>query len=135
MANQNTSKGLNIALWVAQSLLAVVYVMAGSNKLFQPIAELAKMLPWVTDIPTGLVRFIGVSELLGGVGLLLPALLRIIPALTPVAAVGLTIIQVLAMFFHLSKGETSVIGVNLLFMVIAVFIAWGRFQRAPIYAK
>ncbi len=77
MTNSNSSKWMNISLWVVQGLLAVMFLMAGANKLFQSIPELSKMLPWVTQVPEGLVRFIGFSELLGGIGLLLPAILRI----------------------------------------------------------
>lgn len=128
-------KSLSIALWVVQVLLAALYIMAGSSKLFQPIAELAKMLPWATEMPAGVVRFIGLSELLGGIGLLLPSLLRIQPQLTPMAAIGLAVVQLLATGFHISRGETSVIGVNILFMALAVFVAWGRTKKAPIAAK
>lgn len=135
MSTQNSTKGLNIALWIVQFLLAALYLMAGSTKLFQPIEELVKTLPWVTEMPAGLVRFIGLSELLGGIGLVVPALLRIQPRLTPLAATGLVAVQVLAFGFHLSRGETSMIGMNALFALLAAFVAWGRFMKAPIHAK
>ena len=135
MANQNASKGLNITLWVAQILLGALNMMAGSMKLFQPIEALTQTLPWVNETPSSLVRFIGLSELAGGLGLLLPSLLRIKPGLTPIAAIGLVAVQVLATAFHISRGETSVIGINLVFAGIAAFIAWGRMKRAPIMAK
>jgi putative oxidoreductase len=130
-----SNKGLNIALWITQVLLAALYLMAGSTKLFQPIEEIVKMLPWVSETPAGLVRFIGLSELLGGIGLLLPAILRIQPKLTVFAAIGLTIVQVLAAGFHLSRGETAVIGMNFLLIAMAVFIAWGRTKKVPIAPK
>ena len=135
MSTTSNSKVLNITLWIAQLLLASLFLMAGTGKLFQPIEELSKMLPWVNDVPVGLVRFIGLSEALGGLGLLLPALLRIKPGLTPLAALGLAVIQVLALFFHLSKGEYSVIVINLVFLGIAGFVAWGRSKKAPILAR
>ncbi len=135
MSTTSNSNKLNIALWVVQVLLAALYLMAGSTKLFQPIEEMAKMLPWVAEAPAGVVRFIGLSELLGGVGLLLPSILRIQPGLTPIAAVGLAVIQLLATIFHISKGESSVIGANILFMAMALFVAWGRMAKAPILAK
>jgi putative oxidoreductase len=128
-------KGLHIALWVAQVLLALMFIMTGFMKLGQPIEELAKSLPWVTQVPAAFVKFIGISELLGGFGLLLPAALRIKPILTPWAAIGLAVIMVLASGFHLSRGESSVIGMNLVLAAIALFIAWGRFKKAPIYPK
>ncbi len=135
MADSSPSRALTIGLWVAQVLLAAMFLMTGSMKLFQPIGELAKALPWVLSVPVGLVRFIGISELLGGLGLLLPSLLRIRPSLTPLAALGLTVVMVLASAFHLSRGEAPVIGMNLVLAAIAVFIAWGRSKKAPIPAK
>lgn len=133
-SNSKQSKGLNIALWIVQSLLAVMFLMAGSSKLFQPIAELSKMLPWVTSVSEGLVRFIGGSELLGGLGLLLPSILRIKPNLTPLAALGLAVVMVLAAIFHINRGEYSAIGMNALLIALALFIAWGRTKKAPITA-
>jgi putative oxidoreductase len=135
MENQKSSKVVNIVLWVFQGLLAAMFIMAGASKLFQTISELANSLPWVTEVPEGLVRFIGISELLGGLGLLLPSLLRIKPILTPVAALGLAAVMVLASIFHISRGETSVIGMNFVIMAIALFVAWGRMKKAPIHAK
>jgi hypothetical protein len=93
------------------------------------------MLPWATEVPAAMVRFIGLSELLGGLGLLLPSILRIKPQLTPWAAIGLVAVQVLAAIFHLSRGESGVIGVNVLFIALAAFVAWGRMKKAPISAK
>lgn len=135
MTNSNPSKGLNIALSVVQSLLAAMFLMAGANKLFQSISELSKMLPWVTEVPEGLVRFIGISELLGGLGLLLPSIFRIKPILTPIAAIGLSVVMLLATFFHISKGEASVIAMPIVFMAMAVFVAWGRTKKVPIQSK
>ncbi|MBL7829865.1 MAG: DoxX family protein [Saprospiraceae bacterium] len=135
MTNTNTSKGLHIALWVVQSLLAIMFLMAGANKLFQSIPELAKMLPWVTQVPEGMVRFIGISELIGGLGLLLPSILRVKPNLTPYAAIGLAVIMLFATIFHIMQGETSVIAMPIIFMVMAVFVAWGRSKRVPILAR
>lgn len=130
-----SNRGLNIALWITQFLLAALFLMAGSTKLFQPINEIAKMLPWAAEMPAGMVRFIGLSELLGGIGLLLPSILRIQPKLSVFAAIGLALVQVLAAGFHISRGETSVIGMNFLFMAMAVFVAWGRAKKVPIASK
>lgn len=132
---QNNRKVLNIALWAAQIILALVFLMAGFSKSSQPIEELGKMLPWVTEVPVALVRFIGVSELLGGVGLLLPAALRIKPNLTPLAALALAIVMVFALVFHILKGEYSALGINIAFGAIAYFIYWGRTKKVPITAK
>lgn len=128
------NKGLNIALWVAQGLLAAMFLMAGFMKTTTPIAELGASMPWVNELPN-LVRFIGISELLAGIGLLLPSILRIQPKLTPLAALGIVAIMVLAAIFHATRGEYSAIGMNVVFGAIAGFVAWGRTNKVPISAK
>ena len=136
-AHTFTSPGnrpLNIALWVAQGLLALTFGFAGLPKLTTPIAQLAQQAPWVADLPW-LVRFIGISEVLGAVGLILPAATRVKPALTPLAAVGLLSIMVLAAAFHGYRGEWSFIGINVVLGGIAAFIAWGRFGRSRIEGR
>lgn len=135
MTSSNSSKKINIALWIVQSLLAAIFVMAGANKLFQPIPELAKMLPWVTSVPLAMVKFIGLSELLGGMGMLLPSLLRIKPVLTAYAALGIALVMIFATIFHISRGEVSVIGINFVFMAMATFVAWGRMKKVLITPK
>ena len=92
-------------------------------------------LPWAAQVPEALVRFIGVAEVLGAVGLILPSLLRIQPKLTPIAAVGLALVMLFAVVFHISRGETPMIGMNFILIAIAAFIAWGRFKKAPIAPK
>jgi putative oxidoreductase len=128
-------KTLNIAFWVAQALLASMFLMTGIMKSTQPIEELGKSMPWVNDFSVAMVRFIGVSELLGSIGLLLPALLRIKPILTPLAALGLFTIMVFAFIYHITKGEYQVLGFNLILGAIALFIAWGRYKKVPIQPK
>jgi putative oxidoreductase len=128
-------KGLNIALWIGQVFLAGMFIMAGIMKVSQPIDQLSQMLPWTAQIPEILVRFIGISEALGAVGLLLPALLRIKPVLTPIAATGLALVQLFAIAFHLSRGEAPAIVINIILLLVAVFIAWGRFKKVPVTTK
>ncbi|MFK7906266.1 MAG: DoxX family protein [Chitinophagales bacterium] len=135
MTNQTNNKAINIALWVAQVLLGAMFLMAGAMKASQPVEALAASLPWVTSSPIELVRFIGISELLGGLGLLLPSILRIKPFLTVWAAYGLALVMLLAALFHGSRGEFSAIGVNVVLIAIFGFIAWGRSKKAPIAAK
>ena len=125
-------KGLHIALWVVQALLAVAFGMAGVMKLFTPIHELATNLPWAADVPEGLVRFIGGSEFVAAFGLILPAASRVKPWLTPLAALGLVVVMVLAAGFHLSRGEANALPVNLTFAALAAFVVWGRSRRARI---
>ena len=121
------SKGLNIALWVVQSLLAAMFLMAGGMKLIKP--EMAK------DLPVALVYFIGTMEVLGALGILLPSILRIKPMLTPLAALGFAIILVLAAIFHFSRGEGSHTPVIFVLLAMAIFVAWGRYKKAPIQPK
>jgi uncharacterized membrane protein YphA (DoxX/SURF4 family) len=129
---RSSSKALHITLWIAQVLLAGMFIMSGFMKVAQPIEQLSQMLPWASQVPAGLVRFIGISELLGGLGLILPALLRIKPILTSWAALGLVVVMLFAAIFHASRGEFSAIGTNIILALVAAFIAWGRFKKAPI---
>ena len=125
------SKAWHVALWIVQVLLAGVFLMAGWMKTFVPLPELAETIPMAAELPT-LTRFIGVSELAGGLGLLLPASLRIFPRLTIAAAYALGIVMVLALFFHIFRGEYSAIGTNVVLGLMAFVIAWGRTSKAPI---
>ncbi|SEQ93787.1 DoxX family protein [Neolewinella agarilytica] len=135
MSVQNNNKAINIGLWIAQALLGLMFLMAGSMKTFQPVEALVEALPWVANTPVALVKFIGISELLGGLGLLLPSILRIKPFLTVWAAYGLVVVMVLAAAFHASRGEFSAIGMNVVLIGLAAFIAWGRSKKAPIAAR
>ena len=103
-------------------------------KTFTPVNELAATLNWVNDLPV-LVSFIGISELLGGIGLILPALLRIKPELTPIAAIALALVMLLAIIFHIARGEFPAVIFNLVLAGIALFIAWGRTRKVPVLAR
>lgn len=129
------SKLLNIILWVTQVLLAATLIWAAAMKLFQPIEKLSAMWPWAGQAPVALVKCTGVIDLLGALGLLLPALLRIRPKLTPIAAVAIIILMICASIFHIARSEASVIGVNIIFALMAAFIAWGRWSKASILPK
>ena len=135
MTNQKNNKAINIALWIAQGLLAVMFIMAGLMKATQPVEALTESLPWVANTPLALVKFIGISELLGGLGLLIPSIFRWKPNLTILAALGLALVMVLAGGFHASRGEFTAIGMNVILLGLALFIAWGRIKKAPILAK
>ena len=123
---------MKVVLWILQVVLAVAFLAAGAIKLTQPLAELAVSLPWTSDVPGALVRFIGVAEVLGGLGLVLPAATRILPRLTPIAAAALAIDMVLATLFHLVRGEAMMAPITLLLVALLAFVAWGRTTRAPI---
>ena len=132
---QKNSKVLNVMLWIAQVLLAATFIWASMMKLFQSIDKLSAMWPWVAEVPVALLKFTAVVDLLGGLGLVLPALFRIKPKLTPITAAAVIILMVIASGFHISRGEASVIGANVVFAIFAAFIAWGRFKKAPILPK
>ena len=126
-----TSKPLHIALWIAQALLALLFIGTGIFKLVTPIATLAGMWPWAGDYPT-LLRFTGIVDLLGGIGVVLPALTRIRLELTVWAALGCAALMVSAIAFHLSRGEGANTPFNVVMLAIAIFVFWGRRTKAPI---
>ena len=117
---------MNIVLWIVQVLLALAFGFFGFTHLTQPVAEIAKMAAWAGAVPAGLVRIIGVAELLGAVGLILPALTKIQPRLTFFAALGLVAIMVLAAITHVTRGEFGVIGINVVLAALAGLVAYGR---------
>lgn len=114
-------------LWIVQSILAVAFILAGLGKLITPKEKLKPMLPWTEDFSAGTVTFIGAAEVLGGLGLILPAATGIAPVLTPLAATGLAVIMVLAAVTHARRKEPQAIAVNAILFVLAALVAWGRF--------
>lgn len=125
----------HFVLWVAQALLAVAFGSAGLIKLLMPMPQLSELLVWPAALPPGLVRTIGAAELIGAAGLIIPAATRIKPWLTPIAALGLSVIMALAIVFHTAREEWAPLPINMVFIAIAVFIVWGRSVRAPIPAR
>ncbi|MCU1643001.1 MAG: DoxX family protein [Nocardia sp.] len=118
---------MNVALWIVASVLGVAFVLAGAMKSTQPKEKLAEKMPWVQDVSTGTLRLIGITELLGGLGLVLPAWTGIAPVLTPIAASGIALIMVLAAGVHVRRKEFNALPVNAVLLALAVFVAWGRF--------
>lgn len=117
---------MNIALWIVQVLLAVMYGMAGAVKTFRT-AKAREQMPWTKNRSDAFVRFVGTSELLGAFGLLLPILTGILPWLTVLAAVGLSLIQILAIATeHLPRQEYNVVPINLVLLALSVFVVFGR---------
>jgi hypothetical protein len=119
---------MNRVLWVIQVLLALLFVFAGGMKLVLPLEQLAGPVA----LPGAFIRFIGVAELLGGIGLVLPSLLRIRPGLTPLAAAGLVIIMIGAVAITLPSGDVSAGLIPLVVGLLAAFVAYGRTRLAPI---
>jgi uncharacterized membrane protein YphA (DoxX/SURF4 family) len=121
---------MNVALWIAQVLLAVAFLLAGWNHALR-YQEAKKQMAWVRDVPEPLVRFIGTAEILGGIGLIVPALTHIQPWLTPLAASGLAALMIVAVAFHIVRSEWRNLSVNVLLLALAAFVAYGRFVLAP----
>src|SRR5580692_6355146 len=124
-----------VALWVVQILLAVVFLMTGAMKAFTPLSEVAQTMRWVPDVPAGLVRFIGLAELAGALGLILPSATKIQPKLTPIAAAGLAVVVLLGAILHFTRGEGALTPLNFILAGMAAFVAWGRTRNAPISAR
>lgn len=109
-----------------------MFLMAGTFKTFSPIPELAVKMPWVTEYSEGMVRFVGISELLGGLGIILPSMLRIKPFLTTVAGFALGLVMILAAAYHISKSEFSALPMNFILGGLALYVAWARWRKFPI---
>jgi uncharacterized membrane protein YphA (DoxX/SURF4 family) len=118
---------MNTVLWVLQIVLALTFALAGFGKLSQPKEKLQERMGWVEDFPPRTIKLIGTMELLAAVGLIVPAATGILPWLTPLAALGLVVIMVLAVPVHLRRHETPLAGVNVVLALIAAFVAWQRF--------
>ncbi|MBN8638277.1 MAG: DoxX family protein [Anaerolineae bacterium] len=123
---------MDTALWILQVLLAVAFVGAGLMKLTQPKAKIAERMAWANDFSDTQVKLIGLVELLGAVGLILPAITRILPILTPLAAVGLVLTMIGAALVHVRRGEIPMIVPNLVLLVLAAIVAYGRFVAFPL---
>lgn len=115
-------------LWILQGLLAAIFLITGSIKLSQPRAAMAAgPMTWAADVSDAQFRTIGLLEVLGAVGIILPAALGIAPMLTPLAAVGLAVTMVVAARVHVQLGERQRLVVPLTLLLIAVFVAIERF--------
>ena len=123
---------MNIALWVVQALLALMFLFVGLTKAFFPLPTVKKNFSWANHVPGALVRFIGVSELVGGIGLILPAVTHILPWLTVAAAIGLALVMISAAIFHASRREFSMIGFTIVLLLLATFVVVGRVTLAPL---
>lgn len=115
---------MSIAYWIIAGLLALAYLTAGGMKAFRPPdALVAGGIAWAKDVSLPLVRVIGVVEVLGALGLILPPLTGIAPILAPLAAIGLAVVQVGAVIFHVRRGEARVLPMNLVLLLLAVAVA------------
>ena len=117
---------MNIALWIVQGILALLFLMAGIIKSTQSKENLLPKLPWVKDFSLNTVRLVGMAELLAALGLVLPMVLDIFPILTSLSSIGLSLIMIFAMVYHYSKKEIKEIGFNLVILLMALFVTYGR---------
>lgn len=117
------SKGVHILLWIVQALLALAFLNAGIMKIVSP---------WTSEnpIPNPLFRFIGIAEVAGAIGLIVPAATRIRPNLTPLAGLCLAVVMLLATVFHITRDES--VTTTVVLGILALFVAWGRTRLAPI---
>src|SRR5271165_2052449 len=127
---------MNTALWTVQVFWGVFFSLNGFGKVCcynQALWNQSQRdVPWFSALPRDLFIFIGVCEFLGGVGLILPAMTGVKPKLTPIAAIGLTLVMILAALFHIVRGEYNFVPINLVLGGVAAFIAYGRLSVKPI---
>jgi uncharacterized membrane protein YphA (DoxX/SURF4 family) len=125
-------KGLHVTLWVVQVLLALLFLFAGAMKFIMPPAEMTKQMP---SMPINFLYFIGVCELLGGLGMVLPGLLKVRTGLTPLAAAGLVIIMIGAVVISYQVQGPQGIALPLVVGILAAFVAYGRWRLVPLPQK
>jgi uncharacterized membrane protein len=126
---------LRAGLWIAQVLVFLAFGFIGATKLFTPLPKLAEIIPWAAQYSAAFVRSVGVIDLAGALGILLPALTRIKPGLTVAAALGCTVLQICAIVFHLSRGEGMVTPLNFVLLALSAFVLWGRARKARIQPR
>ncbi len=123
---------MNAFLWTLQVLLAVLFSFAGITKINVPKDQLATKFTWLGSLSPTLVHFIGGLEVLGAIGLILPAITKIATVLTPLAASGLALIMLGAFGVHLRRHEVSRLPVTVILLALTVVVAWGRFGPYPL---
>lgn len=118
----------NIALWAVQGLLAFAYLVAGGLKVVRPREQLVASgrLDWMKDHSDAAVKAVGAVEIVGALGVILPGATGIARILTPIAAVGLVIVQIGAMRVHLTRNEREPLPINVILLLLAAFVAVGR---------
>ena len=120
---------MNIALWIAQVLLALIFIFAGVIKLVTPMDEMLQQMP--IGLPPAFLIFTGIVEVLGGFGVILPWLINIRPGLTPLAAVGLLIVMIGAVVYTIAAGDPATALIPAAVGLLAAFVAWGRWRSKP----
>ena len=120
-----------VFLWVAEIVMALLYFGLGAMRLVQPYSKLVQVLRWPADFPAWAVKLIGVAEILGAIGLLVPAATDIAPILTPIAASALAVLMAGAVVVHVRRNERQRVALPAILLVVNVFVAVGRFGPYP----
>jgi uncharacterized membrane protein YphA (DoxX/SURF4 family) len=124
---------MNLALWIIAIVLAVGFAASGLLKIVRRKEQLvASGFGWAQDFSPSTIRLIGVAEILGAIGLVLPAALHIAPVLVPLAAIGLALVMAGAAVVHGRRNEAPMIAINAVLLVLAVIVAWGRLGPYPL---
>jgi uncharacterized membrane protein YphA (DoxX/SURF4 family) len=118
---------MNVALWIVAGLLALGFLASGFRKVSASKEKLAPTMGWVESYSSGGVKAIGAIEIVAAIGLILPAVLDIAPILVPLAAVGLVLIMIGAIVTHVRRNEMQPVAINVVLLLLAAFVAWGRF--------
>jgi hypothetical protein len=121
-------KGINVTLWVIQVLLALLFLFSGCMKFILPIEVMTKQVA----LPGAFIHFIGLAEVLGAIGLILPGALRIRTGLTPLAASGLTVIVIGATVLMFENGGVAKAAFPFVTALLSAFVAYGRWRLAPL---
>jgi uncharacterized membrane protein len=122
---------MDVILWVAQVALAVLFVLFGATHVMRR-ETMRERVPWMWAVPREGLVVVGLLEILGAIGLVLPAVTRIQPWLTPLAALSLAALMVFAIAFHATRREMPNIVLNAILGLLAAFVAWGRFVAFPL---
>jgi uncharacterized membrane protein YphA (DoxX/SURF4 family) len=119
---------VNIVLWIIAGLLAAAFLASGVMKVMQPKEKLAASgMGWAEDFSAGTIKLIGTLEILAAIGLILPAVLDIVPVFVPLAALGLVLLMASAIVVHSRRKEPQAVGINVVLLLLAAVVVWGRF--------
>jgi hypothetical protein len=116
-----------IAVWIVSGLLALAYLFAGGTKVITGYDKIQDRMTWTSHAKSWHVKVVGILEILGAIGLIVPALTGILPILAPIAASGLALLQVVAIVVHVRIGEGKKIAPNIILLLLALFVAIARF--------
>jgi uncharacterized membrane protein YphA (DoxX/SURF4 family) len=125
-------EAMTLALWIVQILLALAFALSGFGKVSLPVEKVRERMNWAKHVAPGVIRLIGSLEILGALGLILPKATGYLPWLTPVAAVGLVLTMMGAILTHVRLHEAKAVGVPVVLLLLALFIAVGYFVFVPV---